>query len=204
MAFRLYIIPAIGDGSDKNGRRPKYFALRDAFIAPNQQVAWETYGLEAWFVVGADLTVSDDNLVVGQTDVIALPFDLSPLLSAANVTNIKNKLEAANIPAGWVTTSLTWLQVVRVVLGMFAFMQRFSGVYAAATGLVPPSLFAVGDLNTTFGSLSQAIQDAFVATAQSFGLSTTGLTASTTLRQILKAMADGLDDRQYNFSGTMI
>src|SRR5262245_36149399 len=119
MAFRLYIVPVIGAGVKGDPRRPKYFADLD--------VNWSAmdFGFEPVMFVGADLSPSNDNFIVGQSDATALPFDLAPTLTGGQVNQTQNKLEALNIPAGWVNTSLTWLEVVRTVLGMFTFLQRF-------------------------------------------------------------------------------
>lgn len=197
MAFRLYIVPVIGTGTRTDPRRPKYF---DGLIWSGMD-----YGFEPWFVVGADLSPADDLTIGAQPDAFTLPFDLSPVLTALQVTNVQNKLEAINVPAGWVNTSLTWLQVVRTVLGMFSFIQRYGAVYADANGTAAPSIFTGGvSLSTTFGSLPLAVRNALTTTAQSFNISTAGLTASTTLRTILKAMADNFQGQAYNFNGTMI
>jgi hypothetical protein len=75
MSFRLYIVPVIGSGTKSDPRRPKYFA--DGTLVNPTWSAMD-YGFEPWMVVGADLSTSDDNLVVGQPDGFALPFDLSP------------------------------------------------------------------------------------------------------------------------------
>lgn len=196
MAFRLYIVPAIGDGF-VTMRGPKYFL--DGRVTPLQWSAVD-YGNEPWEVVGADCSAADDAFLAGQPDVTTLPFDLSPQLTAANVTTVQNKLEAANIPAGWVNTTLTWREVVRTVLGMFSYLQRYAGVYGQTTGTSAPSLFGSGvTLATTFGALPAAVQSAMVAAAQSFNIPTTGLTASTTLRAILKNLADFFQDQPYYF-----
>src|SRR3954463_9547709 len=109
MSFRLYIVPVIGTGAKTDPRRPKYFG--DGTITAGQSWGSIDYGFEPWMVVGADLSTSDDNLVVGKPDAFALPFDLAPNLTAQQVTNVQAKLEAINVPAGWVTTSLSWITV---------------------------------------------------------------------------------------------
>lgn len=199
MPFRLYIVPIIGDGTKGNSRRPKYFEAMD--------VTWSgmDFGFEPVMFVGADLSVSDDNFIVGQSDVRALPFDLAPQLTGGQVNAIQNNLEALNIPAGWVNNTLTWLEVVRTVLGMFSFFQRFGAIYAENTGNAPPSIFTGGvSLSTTFGSLPLAVRTAMIGAAESLSIPTTGLTAGTTLRVILKALADNFQDHQYNFNGTLL
>jgi hypothetical protein len=88
---------------------------------------------------------------------------------------------------------------------MFSFLQRYGVIYTEANGVVAPSLFTGGvTLSTTFGSLPQAVQNAIISAAQSFNISTAGLTASTTMRVILKALADNFQASQYSFNGTMI
>jgi len=199
MAFRLYIVPVIGTGSGRDdARRPKYFETLSDWSAMD-------YGFEPVMVVGADLSVSDDASVSAQPDVTALPFDLAPQLTSGQVTAVRTALEALHIPALWVTTADTWLGVVRSVLGMFSFLQRFGGIYARQTGTVPPSMFTGGvTLNTTFGSLPLAVRTALMSTADSFGISTAGLTASTTVRVILKNLADTFGERPYNFNGVLL
>ena len=199
MAFRLYLVPAVGVGTALDPRRPKYMST---FATP-----WSAmdYGAEPWMVVGVDLSVADDVTLAGQVDVTALPFDLTPLLTAGQVTAVKAKLEAANLPAGWVTTALTWAQVVRIVLGVFSFLQRYTVTYALAQGVYPPSLFVAGiTLDTTFGALAPEVQTALTATAVSFNIPTTGLTASTPMRAILKTMADFFVNAPFVIGGVSI
>lgn len=188
MAQRLYIVPVVLGGKGGAQRVPKYFG-DGTVMAPGSPIV--DYGHEPWMFVYADLSPSDDTLLTSEPDVIALPFNLDQNLTAGQVTNTKNKLEVINIPAGWVTTSLTWRQVVRVVLGIFTFRGRYEVIYAQANGSVAPSMFSGGiTLDSTFSSLPQAMQDAMVATAQSFNISTAGLTAGTTIRTILKSLGD--------------
>lgn len=199
MAFRLYIVPIIGDGTKGNSRRPKYFS--------DLIVDWSAmdYGFEPVMFVGADLSSEDHTSIAGQVDTTALPVNLNPTLTGGQVTATQNALEALNLPAGWVNTSLTWREVVRTVLGMFTFFQRFGAVYAENTGNVPPSVFTSGvTLSTTFGSLPLAVRTAMLDTATSFGISTSGLAAGTTLRVILKALAENFQASEYNFNGTLI
>jgi hypothetical protein len=195
MAFRLYIVPIIGTGTKLDPRRPKYFA--DGTV--NSPWTGMNYGIEAWMVVGADLSFSDDALVVGQVDAMALRFDLSPQLTAPQVTAVQNKLEAINLPAGWVNTSLTWLQVVRAVFGILSFMQRFT----ALNGNV--SLFTGGiTLNSTISALPAPVLTNLQQAAAELGLSTAGIVGTTTIRQALKLLGAQLENRQYNFNGTLI
>jgi len=205
MAFRLYITPVVGTGAIGNSRRPKYF-MSDASGTGNVGIVhpatgWSAmdYGFEPWMVVGADCSVSDDNLLVGEPDAFALPVDLAPNLTAQQVTNVQNKLEAINVPAGWVNTSLTWIQVVRTVLGMFSLIQRYAGIHGLN------GLFSGGiALGTTINQLPAGVRQDLLAAATSLELDTSGITGTSTLRNALKQLADQMQARQYNFNGTLI
>jgi len=199
MAFRLYIVPVLGAGTSRaDARRPKYFEILANWSAAD-------YGFEPWMIVGADLSVADNAAMVAHADVMALPFDLTAFLTSGQVTAVQNTLEAIHVPALWVTTSMTWLTVVRTVLGVFHFFQRFGGIYAEQTGAVPPSIFTSGvTLTTTFGALPLAVQTAMLSAAVSLNISTAGLTANTTLRVILKSLADTFSAQQYDFNGTLL
>lgn len=204
MAFRLYIVPVVGTGAKSDPRRPKYFSTDAAGVGTSSMVptaAWGAidYGNEPWMVVGGDLATSDDTLIVGQPDAFALPFDLSVVLTAPQVTNVQNKLEAINLPAGWVNTSLLWVEVVRIVLGMFTLMERYQGIHG--TGVV----FTGGvSLATTVAALPAAVRNDLSTAATSLGLDVSSIVGTTTLRNMLKILADQLSGRQYSFNGRLI
>ena len=206
MAFRLYIVPVVGSGlSITDARRPKYFNSTDGIISTGQSWSVVDFGFEPVMIVGADLITADDLLVAQQPDAISLPFNLAVTLNAGQVTTTRARLESLHIPALWVNTSLTWVSVVRTVLGMFSFLQRYSGIYARQNGISPPSLFVSGvTLETLFGGLPVTVQTALIETAVSFGFSTAGLTANTTVRVVLKALADNFQAQQYNFNGVLV
>lgn len=187
MATRLYLVPVIGTGTAKDARRPKYVA--DGTVTAIGDVNCLDYGFEPWMVVSADLSPSDHTLLVGQVDAFGLPADLSALLTAANVTAVQTRLEAMNIPAGWVTTSLTWQQVVRLVLWMMAFWQRFTAIHGG------PVFLGGVNLDTTIGQLSVTVRNELTDAATSLGLSTTGIVLATTLRAALKILGDQLKPR---------
>lgn len=206
MAFRLYIVPQVGTGTRTDVFRPKYFmsALDGTgtigVLTTLVDFGTVDFGFEGWFVVGGDLSTSDDNLIVGQSDAFALPFDLSPTLTAGQVTNVQTKLEAIGVPAQWVTTSLTWLQVVRIVLHMLSLIQHFAAVHNVA-GF---TFLQGANLSAALNTLPASVRQDLLTSATDLGLSTTGITGSTTIRAALKALADQMQTRQYNFAGTLI
>lgn len=201
MAIRLYLVPVVGTGATKaTARRPKYFT--DGTVAtPNGWSAID-YGFEPWMLVASNLSAGDDTILVGEPDAFALPFDLSPTLTAGQVTTVQTKLEAANLPGNWVNTTLTWTQVAKTVVGVLSFFQRFGGVYAMQNGNAPASIYSGGvTLDSTFGSLPLAVRTAMISTAQSFNFSTSGLTAGTALRVILKVMSDLFQGDTFKIGG---
>ena len=175
MAFRLYLVP-ISTAVDGT-RFPKYFL--DKTIA-NSTWAMIDYGIEPWALVCGDLSPTDDATIVGKADAFGLPTDLSPVLTAGQVTAIQNKLEAINLPADWVSTSLTWVQVVRIVCGIMGLLQRYM-FYAGATSLFTGSV----TLTTTIGALPLNARTNLLNAATDLNLDVSSITGSTTIRQAL-------------------
>lgn len=201
MAFRLYVVPIVTTG---NLREPKYLTTADPEMAGGWW-AGKDYGMEPWMLVGANLSAQDDTLLAGRADVLALPFDLTPTLTAGQVTTVQTKLEAANIPAGWITTAFTWVQVVQTVVHVFEFLQRYCWLRGVATQTFPASIFTTGiTLNSTFGSLPAGVRATLSATAVSFGLDTSGIVANTPIRAMLKGVADQLAASPVIFNGIVI
>lgn len=194
MAFRFYIVPTIGAGTFLDPRRPKYFG--DGTVSG----VWAAmdYGREPRMIVGADLSAADDTTLEGQADVLALPVDLDQTLTAGQVTAVQNKLEAINLPSAWVNTTRTWRYVLKAVLGIMAFMQRFCGMQQAAlfSGTV--------SLDTTFNQLPVAVRNKLQQAAVSMGLDTTGLSGSTPIRTILRNVGQQLEQQPFEFSGVVL
>jgi hypothetical protein len=188
MAARLYFIPE--QSAVVNGvpcRFPKYLGWRDiAPLAGVEGIGFSAldYGFEPVFLVGAEVTAAQHAILAAQTDVLAVPANLDNNLSAAAVTATRNFLEILNVPAVWVTTAQTYRQVVRVIGGLFQFMQRLHGIQ-------PSRLFQAGTtLSTQYSQLPANSRASLLQAAQSFGYDTTSLSGTSTLRQILKVLAD--------------
>lgn len=180
MAFRLYLVPKV---QVLDTFVPKYFG--DDTLS----VAWSGIDYDDWYLVGADLSAGDHTAVAGEPDAMALPADLSATLTAGQVTTVQTRMEAANLPAGWVDTSVTWRQVMRVVCGMMQLTQRFRGKHRAG--------FWGGGitLNSTVGDLSPTARQRLQEAAESMGLDVAGVTLATTLRAVLKNLGTQLQDR---------
>ncbi len=177
----LYMMPIIGVGTEIDPRHAKYDST---FLTRGFSVALMDYGLEPVGLVFSPCDTATNILVVANADVFRLPDDLDTSPNVAQVTAIQTRLEAWNLPAHWVTVALTWRTILRTVMAMFQFMQRFHAV----SGLSP---FAGGvNLDRTFSSLGVNVRQSLIDTAASLNFDTTGITGSMTLRVILKNVAD--------------
>lgn len=182
-------MPITGAGTITDARRPKY---ADTDLAG---VIWSMmdYGSEPFCLVGT----ADNAALNARADVTAMSTALDTNLSAASVTSIKTALEAQNIPSNWVTTANTYRQFVRVIAGLFSLLQRFA--FYSVT-----SLFSGNTLTTTFGTLSATMQGNILSAAADLGLSTAGLTASTTIRQMLVSVGQQYASKTFTFNNLTV
>jgi len=137
------------------------------------------YGLEPVALIGADVTGGQNTTLSGQSDVATVPSNLDNTVGAANVTTVRNKLEAFNIPAQWVVGGATWRQTLRALIAMFRIGQRFDG--RGFGKLVVPGV----TLSTTYASMPVAYRDALVQAIDELRFDRTPLNASSTLRDLL-------------------
>jgi hypothetical protein len=141
-------------------------------------------GLEPYCLLGVrNILEADDAIVSAHTDVFTLPTNLDNQVSGA-LTQVRNALEALNIPGNWVAANNTFREVTRMVCGLFQFLQQLNGVTSTR-------LFSSGiTLATRFNQLPQAVRDSMILAATNLGINTSSLSGSTTLRIILKTLAD--------------
>lgn len=184
MTIRYYLIPIEIVDSDKRG--PKYLNWRFTENPAPLNVPWSMmdFGLEPVMLIRADVTGGQHTTLSANADVISIPTNIDANITAGALSAVKAALETLNIPAGWVTTSFTYRQVLRMVCGLFQFAQRHHGVHLER-------LFSGGfDLDTQFSALPLAVRQRLIATADSLEYDTSGLSGSNTIRQILKNVAD--------------
>jgi len=92
---------------------------------------------------------------------------------------------------------MTYRAILRVVLNVFAFFNR----YVSKGGKV----FVPGiTLDTTVGELPLIAVSLLQETADEYGLDYGWVTGSTTLRELLKGMADQFGDVEYQIGGAII
>src|SRR5262245_41773712 len=85
----LYLVPEIRVG---NVRRPDIEVVNRASM---------DFGFQPVFLTAADVSSSVDEKIAARSDVIRLPDNLDGTIGGG-LSNIQTKLEAINIPAGWV------------------------------------------------------------------------------------------------------
>lgn len=191
--FRLYITPAEGDPFSEQGQHPKYFGA-----LPGWRGFY--YGFQPTYLIAADLTPAQDAAVIANTDVFAFPFDLTGTVGGGNVQNARTALEAALIPAQAINGQNTWLEVARLVAGMFQFMQRLRGITGPTT-LIDTS----AKLNVQWGSIPvDPWQTAILAAAASFGYDTTFIQNNTQLRTIIDNFGRQWGNKQFQFGEFVI
>lgn len=185
MAIRFYLVPKIGAGTGADPYRPKYFqstpTVRDiagGFLSMD-------YGLEPVYLVRAEVTAGEHTAIAGQSDVIAAPTNLDATIGAALAT-VQTALETKGIPAGWITAGLTFRTVLRAVAQLVTFAQRLHGT--GNVRVLPPGI----TLDSTIGDLTVTQRQKFLAAAVTFGLDTSPVVLSTTIRAALKLLLDQL------------
>lgn len=198
MAIRAYFIPItkiIFDGGGSHNC-PKYFWHRfnpEPPLAGLESVthSWETYLLEDVGLIVADVDNVTHTLLAGQLDVLALPLNLDGTITLAAVNTVKNFLEAVNVPAGWVTNGMTYRAALRTLLNIWQLHSRY-------VGTVGKKLFGGSiHLNDTVADIPQRYRDDLRAAAESMGLDFSAITPATTIRQLLKGVADQLGNIEY-------
>lgn len=179
LALRFYIVPKVGTGSSPmDPFRPKY--IYDLGV----QASWMDYGREDAFLVGAEVSSAQHTSLASNLDVIAIPQGLDNTISVSALSTVQDKLEGMKVPAGWVTTSHTYRQVVGAVGRFFMLMQRFDGMNAR-------TFFESGiTLDTRVNGLTAAQRNALQNAALSLGLDVSFVTPTMTIRAVLKGWID--------------
>jgi hypothetical protein len=130
------------------------------------------------------ISAADHATVSANSDVLALPVHIDTTMSAGAVSAAQTFLETYNIPANWINTGDTYRATLRITTAFFLFMQRTTGILGH--GITLPGNWA----NLTMANVPVDIRDAMAAAADSFGYDYSWVTDSTTVRQVLKGMAD--------------
>src|SRR3989304_5553215 len=192
MTVRFYIIPIEQVG---NYRGPEYFTWRNDANPPSIDCPWNMidYGLVNRAVIAADVTTTQHSELVTHGDVLALPVNLDQAMTQAAVNTSQTFLENAGVPAGWINTSYTYREVLRIVTSMFLYIQRVTAI------LEHQIVLTGGVLNRQMNEISAEIRDAMAQAADEMEDDYSWETGATTVRQLLKAMGDAWGDKPIYF-----
>lgn len=184
MAIRFYLLPIESNG---NARGPKYFPWRydpDPPALIQATCSNMDFGLVPTMLVAADVTPAQHTTLSANADVTSIPQNIDATITAGALSAVRAALENLKIPGNWATTGNTYREVLRMVAGLFQFAQRHQGLHGQT--IIPDNI----NLNMTWGNIPQAWQQNLQATADSFGYDYSQVTGSTTVRVILKNLAD--------------
>lgn len=203
MTIRYYIMPFQAYQADYLYRWPKYFAWNGpprgvpagGIEAP---YSWMDYGLIPAALVVADVTQAQHDELDAYSDVAAAPVDIDQNVSVAAIPRVQNVLEALRIPAGWVDTSYTYRQILRMIAGLFQFSQRHHAMHNE--DLIPN----VAALNLQWNQIPAARRTRIQATVADLGYDTSGITNQTLVRQILWNFAQQWGERPFHMGGQVL
>lgn len=194
MSETIYFMPIIGDGTKLDPRRPKYRSDLDG-------LNWSMmdFGLEPVCIISVtDVPALTHASLVANLDVRSAPSNLDQQIGAATAT-VKTFLESTlGIPSNWIQSSDTYRKDIRIICAMFQFLQRLS------SNLSTRLLSGGVDLDTRFNQLSANTRQQLINAADSFNFDTSSLSGTSTIRQILKAMADQWGAREMLLNGQVI
>jgi hypothetical protein len=111
MPLRYYILPEIQIG---NISAPKYFKT---FLSPPGYVLVDSksYGVEPYFIIAANLNITDHSTLSAQIDVFSFPEDIDEQVSL-NIIELFDKINASkNI----LTVTTTYREALRFLLNLF-------------------------------------------------------------------------------------
>lgn len=182
MADNFYVMPGTGTGVGHDYLRAKY-----ADLLTDAGFYWESskFGADGTYIVYVrDIDAATKATVEGDAAVTVIPPLASAIPNQGTLNTVKSKLEALNVPAGWVQVGMSYQTVLHYTFAFFQVLQRWVGLGGAA-------VFGGGvTLDTQFGSLGAAAQQRLRDVAASFGMNFTSVTSTTPLRAILKTLAD--------------
>lgn len=181
MAWHVYVVPVIGVGTHSDPRRAAYLS---GMTAPYSSI---DFGNQPQMLTAADVTTAQDTDLRTHNDVFLVPDDFdSSVGPGATLNNVRSGLEARDIPGNWIVSSTHYRQILRLVFSIFFLFQRYAAVAGTNDQIIQPPI----TLDSTFASLSAAVQQGLITSATQFDLNTSLFTGANLLRVILKDVGD--------------
>jgi hypothetical protein len=194
MTIRWYLLP-MEQNAAGTAHGPRYFEWRfdpdpPGLTSPKSYI---DYGLIDQCMLVSDITSADHTSLTSHADVLSIPINLDNKLTATAVTAAHDYLEGIGTPAEWVSTTYTYRQVLRVVAGCFLYLQRVTALLGRSITLTG------GTLDLQVQNIPTDIRAAMAQAANEMGYDYSTVTGTTTVRQILKAMAQAWGTTAINF-----
>lgn len=180
-----FIVPLVGAGVVGDTFRPKYI--------PALTSDWRIIDAGDACVVHAVTTPAIDAQILANPDVIGTD-DLN-----AQVGDITTALETLGLPSALASAGMTYRAVFRRFAAMAQFVQRLEALMGR-DGLFA-KLQLKGNLDLQVGSLSLAVRQRWLAAADELGLDRSGITGTTTIREVLRILALQLINRPLRLGG---
>lgn len=182
--IQYYLIPASINAAGY--RAPKYCDTipKGGLLPVGTQVDWLDFGQEPTFIVAIDTDAATHTTIGAQADIAQFPVNIDQNVGSANLATVQAKLEQFNIPGDAVTAATLYRTILRGITAIFDVMQR----YAVLSGntLV---FDATTNLDRSLGSIPAAIRNNLQLACNQLGYDTSGLTGSSTIRDLLKKLA---------------
>ncbi len=182
----------VGSGAPKVGDA-YYFIVPDS-VSRGGFVATRTFGRDPFYFAVGYLTEAEKDSIDLIPGIQAFPENIDNNIPAAQVSNIKSKLDSKDIPSHFVSTAVTWRNLLRFLAQYTQIGQRF---YSQAKRKMISGNIA---MNTEWQDLPQGAKDKLLNVATSFNMTKEGFTASSTVGQILKGLVDQMTQNQLNFA----
>lgn len=128
--------------------------------------------------------------VAGQLDAVLLAdaSTIDAVITPAQAAAFAAELESRSLPAQWLTAGMTRREAIRTMAGIGMVSQRMLG---RRRGGLKATLARHGmTLDSTWADIPQAMRRELLDIADDFGWDDLGLGATSTVREILKAMSD--------------
>lgn len=190
---RFYILPVVEvqeENPPRMMRKAKYLHEMDT-----PSGGMRDYGLIDAAVAAADVTQEQHESLVANLDVVSPPEDLDQNVSDIAIPKIKAVMEQLRIPAGWVDTTFTYRQVLRMIVGLFQFAQRHWGLHGEVL------IDNAGQLDLRWNQIPQERRERILATADALGYEYDEVENSWLVRRIFKYLGDQWGEKPFKIGG---
>ncbi len=181
--------PKVGDG---------YFFIVADSISRGGFVATMTFGRDPFYFAVGYLTQAEKDSISLIPGVDSFPKNINPNIPAGQITTIKNRFDELDIPSHFVTTSITWRQLLRFLVQYTQIGQRF---YSQNQQKMISGNIA---MQTLWGNLPPGAKNKLLNVATSFNMTKEGFTTNSTVGQILKGLVDQVTGAPLTFSNGIV